>query len=239
MYLILPPECPCPGLLLSVPWTGKRCNGNGRTTDLAFHDERPPRAFRKARVLPLKLRSSGCSHANHRKMWQQKKSWGLKMGQNWEKKWWMGFHGDRMGSNENWQTLMGMSSYGFSTKKNNNVMFCSLFIGLEWKHDELFRANCQSTEFGQLLRFVCTNKTFFNDTTGYVKPNPTMFLTAREKHNVQSKRQSPILWQKWQVLISAVYWFCAFQQMQTKNDKVQRVWKHVGFKPWKRKNKAF
>jgi hypothetical protein len=64
-------------------------------------------------------------------MWQQKKSWGLKMGQKRRKKWWMGFHGDKMGSNEKLTDIDGNVQLWVFYKEKHNVMFCSLFIGLE------------------------------------------------------------------------------------------------------------
>ena len=145
------------------------------------HDERPPRAFRKARVLPLKLRSSGCAMRTIARCGNKRNHGAWKWDKNWEKKWWMGFHGDRMGSNETLTDIDGNVQLWVFYKEKHNVMFCSLFIGLEWKHDELFHANCQSTEVRTIVAICLHQRTFFNDTTGYVKPNPTMFLTARKK----------------------------------------------------------
>jgi hypothetical protein len=48
-----------------------------------------------------------------------------------KKKWWMGFHGDKMGSNEKLTDIDGNVQLWVFYKEKHNVMFCSLFIGLE------------------------------------------------------------------------------------------------------------
>jgi hypothetical protein len=56
--------------------------------------------------------------------------------------------------------LMGMSSYGFSTKKN--IMWCFVHFSLVLNENMM---NCstptaKAPKFGQLLQFVCTNEHF-------------------------------------------------------------------------------
>lgn len=124
------------------------------------HDERPPRAFRKARVLPLKLRSSGCAMRTIARCGNKRNHGAWKWDKNGEKNGGWDFMGIKWDQMKNWQTLMGMSSYGFSTKKN--IMWCFVHFSLVLNENMM---NCstptaKAPKFGQLLQFVCTNEHF-------------------------------------------------------------------------------
>ena len=122
----------CPGMSMSQ--FSACCTLNGQTLQLRWRHHRPgsrwwngPGGFPNGSGPASKTPVIGLLHAKHRKMWQRKKSWGLKRGQ---KLWINGgrdFIGTEWDQMTNWQTLMGMSSM------KPFVMFCSLLIAWMWK----------------------------------------------------------------------------------------------------------